>query len=237
MKDAILTMMLDEKVGENPLCINCRSRTNGLTHALTPWVVHKKGLSPQSILFVGKVARGDQLGEMISESLENVIPFGSDFIKKSAWPYWSYTRSIIESVYGDIETGLQHISFSNMVKCNNKSTPDTSSHESKDHCIRKNRFIWKEIETLKPRLIIFYTNTDYDEFIEEFMPSYSAECKNHTTRTHRVEVGAKTMPWWERSFHNVQNEEVLRFLRVGHPERKNKADYTRSISEWIQMNI
>ncbi len=183
MKDPVLTMMLDEKVGENPLCINCRSRTNGLTHALTPWIVRKKETSSQSILFVGKVARGDQLGEMISESLEDVIPFGSDFIKKSAWPYWAYTRAIIESVYGDIETGLQHISFSNMVKCNNKSTPDTSSNESKDHCIRKNQFIWKEIEALKPRLIIFYTNTDYDEFIEEFLPSSPSELTHPKTET------------------------------------------------------
>jgi hypothetical protein len=222
LKNKILQMMIAEKVGSNANCVQCRDSEEFLTHALSPWVICNKEKSSQSILFVGKIARGDYLGEEISDALENVVPFGTDFIKKSSWAYWAYTRAIIESVYGDLETGLKYISFSNMVKCNNESTPDTSSHAAKDQCIRKNQFIWKEIEILKPRLVIFYTNTDYDEFIDEFAPSYSTRHIDHTSRTNLVQIGAKSMPWWNRSFFDSHNSSVLTFIRVGHPERKKK---------------
>ena len=233
MKENIIKMMLNEQVGSNPCCVECRKEETGLSNALTPWIVCKEACSSSSVLFVGKVARGDCLGEEIAPMLEDVVPFGTDFIKESSWAYWAYTRSIVEAVYGDIETGLKHISFSNMIKCNNKSVPDTSSYNSKVKCIRVNRFIWKEIEVLKPRVAIFYTNTDYDDFMDEFTPSYATSRKDHSDKTKLIQVGEKKMPWWDRSFFDAQGNEVFRFLRVGHPERKKKDVYVKQISKWI----
>ena len=150
MKTRILKMMMDEGVGSNPCCVECRGKETPLSNALSPWIVSKKHISNNGVLFVGKVARGDSLGEEIAPSLEDVVSFGTDFIKESPWAYWVYTRAIVEAVYKDLKTGLKHVSFTNMVKCNNESTPDTSSYDAKVCCIRKNRFIWKEIEILKP---------------------------------------------------------------------------------------
>lgn len=236
MKTNILKMMINEGVGANPCCVECRENEGKLSNALSPWIVCEEQYNNDNILFVGKIARGDSLGEEIAQSLEDVIPFGTDFIKECSWAYWSYTRSIIETVYNDLETGLRHISFTNMIKCNNESTPDTSSYNAKVCCLRNNKFIWKEIELLKPRIAVFYTNTDYDEFIEEFQPSYSTRVENHTDRNERVQVRGKTMPWWDRSFYDAQNNEVFRFLRVGHPERKSKEAFVGQVSEWILKN-
>lgn len=236
MKASILKMMMDEGVGSNPCCVECREKEKSLSNAFSPWVVCKKQPSNNSVLFIGEIALGNGLGEEIAPSLEDVVPFGTDFIKESPWAYWAYTRAIVEAVYKELEIGLKHISFTNMIKCNNESTPDTSSSAAKVCCIRINRFIWKEIEVLKPRVAVFYTNTDYDGFIDELKPSYSIRFEDRTDRKERRPGGSKTMPWWERSFFDSKNNEVFRFLRVGNPEGKLKEAFVGQVSEWIVKN-
>lgn len=227
-------MMVKESVGSKPSCVECRNHEKNLSNALSPWLVCDEQAKSESIIFVGKTARGDCIGEEIAPLLEDVVPFGTDFIKKSSWAYWSYTRSIIENVFGDLETGLKNISFTNMIKCNNESTPDTSSYDAKVCCLRKNRFIWKEFDILTPRLAVFYTNTDYDEFIKVFRPNASVKYEDHTDINHRKQVGRKTMPWWERSFYDSNNNEIFRFLRIGHPERMLKNIFVKLVSDWIR---
>ena len=41
------------------------------------------------------------------------------------------------------------------------------------------------------------------------------------------------MPWWDRSFYDSKNNEVFRFLRVGHPDGKLKEAFVGQVSEWI----
>jgi hypothetical protein len=227
----VIQTLIDSETGSNTICQECRRIEAHLTHALGPWFVCDPSNGTDSVLFVGKVARGDYLGEEIAPSFEDVQNFGRDFIKTSSWPYWSYTREILIEVFGDLERGLQCSSFTNIVKCNNESTPDTTNQSVKDHCIQKNGFIWKEFEAIKPRVAVFYTHTAYDSYIDSFRPADAIRWEDN--RSEWVEVGKKRMPWWDRSFFTADNRELLRFLRVGHPERKRKDEFVKMISKWI----
>lgn len=234
MKTAILQMMIDAGMGSNAVCVQCRSATSLRTNALGPWIVCEEPFRADSVLFVGKVARGDGLGELVADHLEDVTPFGESYLADSSWPYWAYTKAIIERVYGDLVTGIRRVSFTNMVKCNNETLQDTVNEQTRNFCIANNRFIWKEIDLIRPRLAIFYTHTAYDGQIVKYMPSYATSyVDNEDTE---VPVGGKSMFWWDRSFMDAQGEEVLRLLRVGHPERKAKEEYVAAISSWISAH-
>jgi len=237
MKTAIHQMMIDARMGSNSndLCKQCRWASNHVTNALGPYLVCDAEFSSISIMFVGKVARGDCLGPEIADQLEDVTLFGASSIAERSWPYYAYTRAIIECVYGDLATGIRHVSFTNMVKCNNETTPDTSDRTSKEFCIARNRFIWREIELIKPRFVIFYTGMAYDDFIDGYLPGYASSHQDNADQ--QVVIGKKLMPWWDRSFYDDQQREVLRFLRVGHPERKKKEDYVRVLSAWITAQM
>lgn len=235
MHDPVIDMMLTEKVGCNTICKECRADGGKMTNALGPWLTCDPSLSAQSILFVGKVARGDSMGEEIADQLEDVRCLGADFIRNSSWPYYSYTREIITSVFGTLEIGLPYVSFTNIVKCNNESTNDTTPWHTKEFCINKNAFIWKEVEVIKPKIIVFYTHTNYDVFIDAFMPSYARSFKDGEETA--IEIGQKTMPWWERTYFDETEKLVLTILRVGHPERKKKEDFTSLVADWIKSKI
>ena len=232
MNTSVIQMMVDARVGSNATCNECRANCGTVTNALGPWVSCDTDNRGESVLFVGKVARGDCIGEQVAPFLEDVGNFGAEYIAKSSWPFWAYTREIIEAVYGDLQHGLRNVSFTNIVKCNNETTADTTSGSAKAFCIRQNRFIWKEIEHIRPRIVVFYTHTAYDDYIDEFMPSYAANFSDF--RDCYVPVGEKQMPWWERVFSDANHNVVLRLLRVGHPERKKRKYFVKAVSEWIK---
>ena len=112
---------------------------------------------------------------------------------------------------------------------------DTSNYAAKDYCIRRNQFIWKEISMLRPRLAIFYTHTNYDEFLVEFLPSYASHYKD--IRRELVPIGAKMMPWWERRYFDDSENGVLDILRIGHPMCKARKPFVTAVSEWIKSRI
>jgi hypothetical protein len=227
----VVECFVNENVGGNALCIECRRTAGHQTNALGPWVLCAPENARNSILFVGKVARGDSLGTQIGSHLEDVRQFGLDYLTNSSWAYYKYTREIIHNVFGSLESGLPYISFTNLVKCNNESMNDTTAYSSKEFCIRKNRFIWKEISALRPRIVIFYTHTYYDDFIEEFIPEFAPIVAD--LRRDSIRIGARLMPWWERQFLDNDHNIVLDFLRVGHPMCKNRHDFVKTLSEWI----
>jgi hypothetical protein len=41
------------------------------------------------------------------------------------------------------------------------------------------------------------------------------------------------MPYWDRMFYDKSNNNLISFLRVGHPQGKNAIDFVKNISEWI----
>lgn len=127
------------------------------------------------------------------------------------------------------------MSFTNIVKCNNASTLDTTQDRTKEYCIAENRFIWREIDLLRPKLVVFYTNIFYDDYIDKFMPNFASTKRDNADCS--VTVGQKTMPWWDRSFFGDSEREVMRFLRVGHPERKQKQEFVKLVAGWISSNL
>ena len=46
----------------------------------------------------------------------------------------------------------------------------------------------------------------------------------------QCQIGKRNMPWLEAA----SEVDDIRILRVGHPERKKKVDFTNKISAWIQ---
>ena len=224
------------QMGANGICQKCRAASNVETNALTAWLTPGQS-ADCDVVFVGKVARGDSIGTTIGEALEDVSAFGNGHIRDSSWPYWAYTRQIIQHVYESLDAGLNRVGFTNIVKCNDNSDKDNTSALTKEFCIKQNGFIWKEIAVFKPRLIVFYTNRDYDDFIESFLPNGTTLRRDLTDRGHRVPIGKKKMPWWEREFLDDAGKTLLKFLRIGHPERKLKTDFTASVAKWVAWNL
>lgn len=234
MKKKLFEIYKNLKMGSNEICRNCRNLTQIENNALSAWIIQNKQ-SETNILFVGKVARGDQIGELINEKLEDATVMGDELIHESSWAYWSYTREIIKTVYGDLDSGLKNVSFTNIVKCNNNTDEDTTSYIAKQHCISQNKFIWKEIEILRPKKVIFYTNYYYDDFIDEYTPTFASKISEIKDRNCEIKIGKKTMPWWERNYFSKNDQLVLSTLRIGHPERKKKIEFIKMVSDWIKL--
>lgn len=238
MKQSIINMLLLDKIGLNEVCINCKAKNNMVTTPQTPYIISNNStLTKDRIMFIGKVARGDGFGEMIEDNLEDVTSFGEELLSDSAWAYYAYTREIIERYYGDLDKAIEHISFANIMKCNNETTNDSTPWDAKICCIDKNQFIWKEINIIKPKRIIFYTHYYYDLFIENFRPLNYDSIKDITDKNHRIKIGMKTSLYWHREFYDKDNNIICTFLRVSHPMLKNKNDFVQMIISWLLQTV
>lgn len=217
--------------GSNSICVTCRKNNSDLSNALGPWVDGHFPVTANKAVFVGKIARGDGLGQLVSNRLEDVSAFGTEFIRSSSWPYWSYTREIITRVFGSLDEGLKYCGFTNLIKCNNSSTPDTSTETQRHYCIDENRFIAHELNVMQPKAVIFYVGTEYDEYLQQLFPESATGYEDEINT--RVTIGAKRMPWWSRRFFDSDGATVARYLRIGHPERMKKEPYISEVAKWI----
>jgi hypothetical protein len=186
-------------------------------------------------LFVGKVARGNTTNNIVNGLFIDSTKLGDQLLTTSKWPYWSYTRKIIENLYGNIETGKENVAFSNLIKCNSSMKTDRTENLTKKYCIEELKVIWREIEVLKPKKIIFYTHWDYDSFIADFRPTDNF--KDIENRKHTTKIGAKNMPFWNRVFYDNNGAILMEFLRIGHPERKKKAEFVDKVTNWIEKPV
>ena len=125
----------------------------------------------------------------------------------------------------------EHIAFTNVIKCNNSDKQDTATPDMKTNCMDKLGVIWQEIETLKPKAVIFYTGWDYDDHISRF--TFGDCFRDISDRTEKRPNGKKIIGWWERDFF-VKETVVLRFLRTSHPERQEKQGFVEKIVQWIR---
>ena len=234
MKEQLITQLIKEQIGNNSICKLCRSENSIDTIPLSPYLISENDSLPnERIMFIGKTARGDGIGEYIDDTIEDVTKFGNDFIRNSSWAFYSYTNEIIQRYFGDFEKGIKNITFSNMVKCNNSSMTDTTPYGAKICCVEKNKFIWKEVDIIKPKRIIFYTHYYYDDFIESFRPKNCTKVKDITNRNERIKVGRKTSLFWHRELYDNANNLICSFLRTSHPMMKNRIDFIDCIYEWL----
>ena len=238
--DKILNYYKEIHLGKNDICTNCikinHKKNCNLSSPNSMWKVGQNfSYQNNKILFVGKVARGENTGPKIDNLFEDSTALGDKLLLESSWAYWNYTREIIKNIYGNIESGKEKIAFTNMVKCNDSINTDKTTGTTKNHCIEQLGVIWNEIKLLRPNKIIFYTHFDYDRYITSFRPTY--KFRDITNITNRIKIGAKKMPWWERAFYDENGNIDTEFLRIGHPERKNKIDFVREVTNWIKRPV
>ena len=223
VEENLFKMYDDINLGSSSVCKECQEKTTNLSLPVSFWFVgsnyeHENG----RVLFVGKNARGKP-----GEKRNNYYD-GRNVAKElwnKSWAYWSYIRNITEEMYG--ENGADYIAYTNIIKCNNSSSTDNTSELVKDNCIRKMQVLRREIELLKPKRIIFLTSSDYDNYIKSIFNNV-VDIENK-----KIQIGAKKMPWWEFSGY-IENDNI-KVLRVGHPERKKKVDYVNAIANWIKQ--
>jgi hypothetical protein len=153
---------------ENPVCKECDAQ---LRHPLLPWVVGPRfNESTERILFVGKPHRGTP-GVKLTSGLINP----SDMVLElwnEKWPYWSYTREVAEKLYGS--DAINFIAFTNLIKCTNvgaddgeSTAMDKTTYSMAECCVLKLGVIWKEIELIKPRTLVFYTYGLFRKTLEQ----------------------------------------------------------------------
>ena len=236
--DIIFDTYNEINLGQNQICKKCIESNNStfFSKPISIWKVGKYFKDePNKILFVGKVHRGDNLGPMINDLFQDSTKIGNSLLEDNPWAYWSYTREIIKAVHGDIKIGKEKIAFTNLIKCNNSRTVDETTEFTKKSCLSDLKVVWREIDILKPKKIIFYTNTDYDYYIQHFKPSENY--KDFENKYKRIKVGAKYMPWWNRVFYDNNGEVLMEFIRIGHPERLKKDEFIRKVSNWAKKPV
>jgi hypothetical protein len=198
------------------------------------------------VMFVGKDARGVP-GEPNKDGIIDCRERGIEFFtlgkvsgKYSA--YWANTRDIIMGIYNVSNTDAwKYTAFSNMLKCNS-GDKDNLPESIKDNCIIHNQVIWKEIEILKPKNVIFYTHTYYDKYIDCYRKSVLdtgtvSFIEDNTAKDFQIAIGNRQMPWWSMVFSDKESKPIMRLLRIGHPQCKKKDAFIREVSNWITSSI
>lgn len=226
----------DLRLLTNPVCENCDAR---IKHPLLPWIVgHKFNDSTERILVVGKPHRG-VLGDMLPSGIMDPTDEISELWEKN-WPYWSYTREIVENLYGI--NAREYIAFTNVVKCTNvgdgagkTKSVDLTSKQMAHNCIEDLGVIWKEIECLKPLTIIFYTYSLFREMLQGIPLALEGTIQEITSKNHAIQCRNKKLGWWERRCETPWTNN-LRVLVVGHPERMARQEYTELLTNWIRPN-
>lgn len=210
-------------LGCNKICVNCRKQ-NGLTWLpTTAWFVGSKLKdNPHQVLFVGKSARGNPGNNLATYS--NVFDDGRK-LWNCSWPYWSYTRTIVQQLFGD--DSAEHIALSNIVKCNDSLSGDKTTPSMKQSCIVQNHFVREEIRIIQPTEIVFYTGRGYDEYLCSLFDKFDV-IVDKTIPNGKVQI-----PWLEA---NAQiNGKSMRVLRTAHPQNKNKEDFVNAVCNWVQQ--
>lgn len=222
LEDKIFNMYEKLDIGNAEACLNCRNTTQNLSRPVSFWFVGDKYcFSKYKLLFIGKNARGNP-GVARNSYLDS--RGRADELWEVSWPYWSYTRSISDELYGS-DSG-DYIAYTNIMKCNNSDTVDTTSNSLKDNCISRMQIIKEEIKLLKPTNIVFLTSWEYDEYFTSIFDEMTS------IKSENVAIGKKKMPWWE--FTGTIESSQINVLRIGHPERKNKVVYVSEVSNWVK---
>jgi hypothetical protein len=205
------------KLLNNGVCKECDAE---IRHPLLPWLVGEKFQeTTERVLFVGKPHRG---------APEEILPSGiidpTAIVADELWdwhpPYWSYTREIAETLYGS--QAFESIAFTNLIKCTNvgaddgeSTSTDKTTYKMAECCVLKLGVIWKEVQRLEPRTVVFYTHGLFPEILEIVPVAIDGTLHEITPRDHQVSCGSKYLRWWERSCRAAWTD-TLRLLVVGH---------------------
>lgn len=236
--ERIFALYKELDLGKNASCLQCREKCQGkdaISMPISPWQIGPKyHEDPYRLLFVGKTARGE-VGIETPGGYLDARPEGQRcFDEYKRWPYWGYTSELLARLFGNPNEGWERIAFTNLIKCNASSKQDCTTQQMKENCLKNLGVAWREIQILAPRQIIFYTGWTYDDYIVEWSKTIGNRIVDRSGRDHIEPNGKRSIPWWHREIY-ADDKLVLRFLRTGHPERKNKEDYLNSLLNWIKQ--
>ncbi len=216
----------------NEICKKCDAL---IKHPVMPWIVGDNySKSEERVLFVGKPHRGTP-GEKLSSGILDPRAPHLNWLMDSSWPYWSYTREILVSLYG-AEDPWDYCSFTNIIKCTNvggegNPTNDVSTYPMAECCVKELGVIFKEIEVLKPLHIIFFTYSMYPELLVNL--PFTNSTTEVTNQSHKVKCGEKNLGWWSRIAQTAWSDHV-KILVTGHPQMMKKGHYVSLITNWIK---
>ena len=220
-------------IPNNNVCIRCNAKYK---NPLIPWIVGSKYFEQEErLLFIGKPHRGNTGNFPDSKILDATTHL--DWLKDCSWPYWKYTRNILEKLYG-IEDPWDYACFTNLIKCTNVGDDDppndTTSYEMARNCIVDLEVIYHEIKRLEPKTIIFYTYSLYKELLRDFPMKVNA--LTYVTikpENNKVKCGNKLLGWWERKISTSWSDNV-RVLVTGHPQFMKYDEYVQLLTNWIR---
>ncbi|OQB13419.1 MAG: hypothetical protein BWY15_01716 [Firmicutes bacterium ADurb.Bin193] len=225
-ENEIFEIYKELNIGKSNECIECHKQVCNLSKPVSIWQVGDNYYdSKYKVLFVGKAARGS-VGIECNNFLDATEDAYSLYKDRSQWAYWSYTKAIVNELYGLRENdGWEQISFTNMVKCNNSETVDTSTDTLKNNCLH---ILKAEIKKLAPKNIVFYTH-GYDNQIKALFDNIRfSESKS-------VKIGAKEINIW--TFMGLIDGNEIRVIRPGHPERKKKLQFVKYVVDFIKDEV
>jgi len=228
--------LFEEKLNllNNEICKKCDAI---FKYPLLPWIVGDNYFkSKEKILFVGKPHRGVPGEKFPSGILDPTKPH-LNWLMDCSWPFWSYTKEILISLYGDNDP-WSYCSLTNIIKCTNvggegNPSNDATTYKMAESCIKKLGVIFEEIEVLKPKHIIFYTYSLYPELLIEL--PFAISINEITDKNYKVKCGKKYLGWWVRLVKTRWNDEI-KILVTGHPERMKKDEFISLIVNWIKEN-
>jgi len=225
------------KLRTNPVCKKCKPLNK---NPVSIWQVGKKfNRDKYKLLFVGKTGRGDWGRTNKSGYVYlNMSDIRERFLTYSN-PYWSYTREIVTRIYGSPEEGWNRIAFTNIIKCTDTDTVDTTENSVKDNCILKLGVIQKEIEILKPKNVIFYTGSYYDDQIDGLIDNLKNSFKGENVvtlskRNLRAGSNGNRLKLYQKELLNRKGNRIMRFLITSHPERQTEERFVSNITRWIK---
>ena len=139
------------ELGTCKICEECHKKEH-LSLPIGCWCVGSDfNKTSKRILFVGKNARNNP--GTIEDGFRNPFQYTRESLWNKSWPYWSYTRAITQRIFGD--DSIEHIAFTNIVKCNNSGGKDTTSDFVKSNCILNLKVLQQELKVIHPTHIIF----------------------------------------------------------------------------------
>ena len=228
----LISLYKKNNLGLCEICTKCKANKS-FYKAVGCWFVGDffDGDESRRILFVGKNARGNPGSEypenQNKDGFLEEFNYSRECLWCKSWAYWSYTREICERLFP--KKGMESVAFTNMVKCNDSPTKDTTDQFTKDCCIKELGIIRKEIEIINPTHIVFYTSYYYDEWISSLFDN------SFYMGSSRITIGKKRMPYAE--FECTIGNKQMHALRVGHPERMKREEFITRIVDWVNGTV
>ena len=178
LSDEIFKMYLNEKIGFNDICKECKNAAKNANKELrfgpVP-VFHigkDYGENEKKLLIVGTVAYG--WGELngfwekafnddirAKEKIQSIVEqdFKHYFFNERKKAIFNYTRFALSLIFGSTQKAFDNIAMTNMVHCNpsKDSTNENLIQKTRNFCVNNefNGFIHRELDILEPTHTVF----------------------------------------------------------------------------------